>query len=184
MPSGLRAFFRPLRLQALACALGPHASRPSCLQALVPSSGTVLKCVMVSSLPHMLFKYLFSLLVLCILLSDRFRHLPSWALPPHSVIMSLSDSAWSSLPFRSSPTIAAQPTHPIPSACSSQSPRLTPALQSIFLTLSSWLQMQARPGHLRSQIIILSTRPSPLTPAPQPAHLSLPGSPQLWYLFL
>ena len=38
---------------------------------------------------------------------------------PHSVIMSLSDSAWSSPPFRSSPTNAAQLTHPSPSACSS-----------------------------------------------------------------
>ena len=49
VPSGPRAFFRTLRLQALACALVPHASRPSCLQALVPSSGTDLKSVMVIS---------------------------------------------------------------------------------------------------------------------------------------
>jgi len=110
MPSGPRVFFRPLRLQDLAPSAlapwalmspgpGPRAFMPSCLLHVLIS------CLSWSSLPHMLFDCLLYLLVLCILLSGRFCHLPSWALrplPPHSVIMSLSDSAWSSPPFRSS----------------------------------------------------------------------------------
>jgi len=62
VPSGPRAFFRPLRLQALApWALmppGPRAFRPSCLLQVLISS------LSWSSLPHMLFNCLLYLLVL------------------------------------------------------------------------------------------------------------------------
>jgi len=40
------------------------------------------------------------LFVLCTLLSNRFCCLPSWALPHHSIMMSLSGSVWSSPPLR------------------------------------------------------------------------------------
>jgi hypothetical protein len=62
VPSGPRAFFRPLRLQALApWALmppGPRFFRPSCLFEVQISS------LSWSSLPHMLFICLLYLLVL------------------------------------------------------------------------------------------------------------------------
>jgi len=64
--------------------------------------------------------------------SDRFCHLPSWALLHYSVIMSLSGSAWSD----HHPTNVAQPNHLSPSAYSFQSLRLTPAQPSFFMTVS------------------------------------------------
>jgi len=45
---------------------------------------------------------LLHLFVLCTLLSDRFCDLPAWALPHHSIMMSLWDSVWSSPPLKSS----------------------------------------------------------------------------------
>jgi len=45
-------------------------------------------------------------------------------------------SAWSSPLSDHHPINAAQPAHPSPSACSSQSPRLSPTLVSIFVTVS------------------------------------------------
>jgi len=125
VPSSGPCTFRPCRAPWALMPSGPRAFMPSCLLQVLISS------LSWSSLPHMLFNCLLDLLVPCILLSDRFCHLPSWALPPHSVIISLSDSTWSSPPFR----------------------------------------------------YHLPTRLSPLTPAPQLAHLSLSGSPQPCHLF-
>ena len=88
VPSSGPCAFRPWRAPWALMPPGPRAFRPSCLLQVLISS------LSWSSLPHMLFNCLLYLLVLCILLSDRFCHLPSWALPPHSVIMSLSDLAW------------------------------------------------------------------------------------------
>jgi len=53
-----------------------------------------------ASQPDMRSGCILHLFVLCILLSDRFCYLPSWALPLHSIIMSLSGSVWSPATLR------------------------------------------------------------------------------------